>query len=72
MYALDPDSMKMRVLFTQNKARIRMLLTKNQLQPDVITIAMNSRDSANFDVYRLNIRNGELKPYITNPGNIVD
>jgi len=31
---------------------------------------MNKRDAANFDVYRLNIKTGELTPYLINPGNI--
>jgi dipeptidyl aminopeptidase/acylaminoacyl peptidase len=40
------------------------------MQPDVITVAMNKRDPVNFDVYRLNVKTGELKPYLLNPGNI--
>jgi hypothetical protein len=31
---------------------------------------MNKRDPVNFDVYRLNVKTGELKPYLLNPGNI--
>ena len=33
---------------------------------------MNKRDTAIYDVYRLNIKNGELKPYLINPGNITE
>jgi hypothetical protein len=33
---------------------------------------MNNRDTAKFDVYRLNIKTGELKTYLLNPGNITD
>ncbi len=40
--------------------------------PDIITITMNKRDSAKSDVYRLNVRNGLLTPYLVNPGNMTD
>jgi dipeptidyl aminopeptidase/acylaminoacyl peptidase len=33
---------------------------------------MNKRDPANFDIYRLNIKTGELKPYLINPGNLTE
>jgi dipeptidyl aminopeptidase/acylaminoacyl peptidase len=72
MYALDLATMKMRTLLSQDNASMRLIMTKNKQQPDVITISMNKRDSATFDIYRLNIRNGELKTYIINPGNITD
>jgi len=72
MYVLNLSTMQMRVLMTQSKVHVRTIQTKNRLHPDLITISMNKRDSATFDIYRLNIRTGELKPYIINPGNIID
>lgn len=72
MYVLDLANRKVRTVLTQNKVHIRTIQTKNRLRPDIITISMNKRDSATFDIYRLNIRTGELKPYIINPGNITD
>ena len=72
VYAVNLATMKMRTLLTQQKVSIAILQTKNRLKPDVITVTMNKRDSAIFDVYRLNIRTGEIKPYIVNPGNITD
>jgi prolyl oligopeptidase PreP (S9A serine peptidase family) len=33
-------------------------------------VSMNKRDAANFDVYRMNVKTGELKLYIQNPGNV--
>jgi hypothetical protein len=54
-------------LVNLDKVRIR-ILNRNRLQPDVITVAMNKRDPVNFDVYRLNVKTGELKPYIIKPG----
>ena len=69
IYMLDVASLKVKSLVNLEKARIR-ILNRNRQQPDVITVAMNKRDPANFDVYRLNVKTGELKPYLINPGNI--
>ena len=72
MYALDVATLKTReVLALGNNVRIR-LLSRGTNNPDIITVGLNKRDPANFDVYRLNIRTGDLKTYITNPGNVTD
>ena len=71
MYALDVKTLQIRTLLSQTKTRIRML-NRSRKQPDVITIIMNKRNPANFDVYRLNITTGELTLYIANPGNITE
>ncbi|MBE7175371.1 MAG: S9 family peptidase [Mucilaginibacter polytrichastri] len=57
---LETDSVRGRLLF------------RDQHRPDWIVIAMNKRDESIFDVYRLNVRTGELKLYITNPGNVTN
>jgi hypothetical protein len=69
IYTLDVATLKIKSLVNLDKARIR-ILNRNRLQPDVITVAMNKRDPVNFDVYRLNVKTGEIKPYLLNPGNI--
>jgi dipeptidyl aminopeptidase/acylaminoacyl peptidase len=69
IYSLDVATLKFKSLLNLDKARIR-ILNRNRQQPDVITVAMNKRDPVNFDVYRLNVKTGELKPYLLNPGNI--
>ncbi|MCQ6961455.1 alpha/beta hydrolase family protein [Mucilaginibacter aquariorum] len=69
IYSLDVATLKFKSLVNLDKARIR-ILNRNRQQPDVITVAMNKRDPVNFDVYRLNVKTGELKPYLLNPGNI--
>jgi dipeptidyl aminopeptidase/acylaminoacyl peptidase len=69
IYTLDVATLKFKSLVNLDKARIR-ILNRNRQQPDVITVAMNKRDPVNFDVYRLNVKTGELKPYLLNPGNI--
>jgi dipeptidyl aminopeptidase/acylaminoacyl peptidase len=69
LYTLDVISLKLKSLLNLDKARIR-ILNRSREQPDVITVAMNKRDPVNFDVYRLNVKTGELKTYLLNPGNI--
>ncbi|MDB5117100.1 MAG: family peptidase [Mucilaginibacter sp.] len=71
MFVLDINTLKIKKLFSEDKIKLRML-PRNKLTPDIITIAMNKRDSANFDIYRLNIKTGELKTYLKNPGNITE
>ncbi|MFD0792642.1 prolyl oligopeptidase family serine peptidase [Mucilaginibacter litoreus] len=70
LYTLDAASLKFKKLLDLDKARIK-ILNRNRMQPDIITVAMNKRDPVNFDVYRLNVKTGELKPYLLNPGNII-
>ena len=71
LYTLDVPSMAVKNILTQHKVRIA-LLNRNKMDPDVITIRMNKRDPANFDIYRLNLRTGEVKPYLVNPGNLTE
>ena len=61
--------MKVKSLFNLTKGRVR-ILNRNRQRPDIITVALNQRDQVNFDVYHLNVKTGELKPYLLNPGNI--
>ncbi|WP_374950531.1 prolyl oligopeptidase family serine peptidase [Mucilaginibacter sp.] len=69
LYALDVATNKLKNLLSLPKVRIR-IINRDRLQPDVVTIAMNRRDPGNFDVFRLNVKTGDLKPYIINPGNV--
>lgn len=71
MYALDVSTHKVRTILSLEKVRVN-LVNRNRQQPDLITIKMNKRDPANFDVYRLNIKTGVLTPYLVNPGNITE
>jgi dipeptidyl aminopeptidase/acylaminoacyl peptidase len=73
MYALEASTLKIRDILSLEKGGvIRLLNNRNKLEPDVITIAMNKRDPANFDIYKLNIKTSELTPYLVNPGNITE
>lgn len=69
LFALDVATHKLKNLLSLKKVRIR-IINRNRQQPDVITISMNKRDPGNFDIYRLNIKTGDLKPYMINPGNV--
>jgi dipeptidyl aminopeptidase/acylaminoacyl peptidase len=71
LQVFDLATLKTKTILSAGKAGIQ-ILNRNRLTPDVVTVKMNMRDSANFDIYRLNIRTGELKPYLINPGNITE
>jgi len=72
MYTLNVATLQVKpIILTPSKGRIR-ILSRNRAATDIINIAMNKRDEANFDIYRLNIKSGELVPYLVNPGNITE
>jgi dipeptidyl aminopeptidase/acylaminoacyl peptidase len=72
MYALDVPELKLRDILTLDKGRINILSNRNKGEPDVVTISMNKRDPENFDIFKLNVKTGVLKPYLINPGNITE
>jgi dipeptidyl aminopeptidase/acylaminoacyl peptidase len=72
MFALDAATLKVHNVLSLDKGRIRIFSNQNKQEPDVITVSMNKRDPAIFDIYKLNIVTGELKSYIENPGNITE
>lgn len=69
IFSLDAVSLQERNLLSLNKSRSR-LLSRNYQHPDLITIGLNRRDSAIFDVYQFNIKTGALNLEINNPGNM--
>ncbi|MDB5150702.1 MAG: family peptidase, partial [Mucilaginibacter sp.] len=71
MYAFDVAANKSRIILSLGNVRIG-LVNRNRQQPDIITIKTNERDPGNFDVYRLNVKTGEMKIYLLNPGNITE
>ncbi len=71
VYALNATTLKMTNLLSLEKVKVK-LLSRIRPQPDVVTIAMNKRNPASFDVYRLNIKTGKLDLYLPNPGNITE
>ena len=71
LFTLNVATLKVQSILSEGKVRIRVL-SRSKDDPDMLTIAMNKRDPENFDVYNLNIKTGELKPYLINPGNITE
>ena len=72
LFSLDIVTLKTKEVLSLQKGRIFILTNRNKQQPEIVTIRMNKRDPANFDIYKLNIKTGELKPYLVNPGNITE
>jgi dipeptidyl aminopeptidase/acylaminoacyl peptidase len=71
MFALDVSTLKVRNILSAGNVRIR-ILNRNKLEPDIVTIDMNKRDAGVPDIYKLNIKTGELLPYVVNPGNVTE
>jgi len=71
IYALDVSTLSVHKLLSEDKVKIR-ILNRDRYEHDIITVSMNKRDPANFDIYRLNTKTGELKPYLVNPGNVTE
>lgn len=69
--ALDVATLQLHDMLVEKHVQIAVI-NRSREQPDIITIEMNKRDSLNFDVYRLNIKTGELKTYVVNPGKVTD
>ncbi|WP_432708375.1 prolyl oligopeptidase family serine peptidase [Pedobacter sp.] len=71
LYIINKDGSKERQLNDNEKSRMRVL--KDQLIDDkYLLVSSNRRDSTVFDVYRLNVRDGEMEMAVKNPGNIVN
>jgi dipeptidyl aminopeptidase/acylaminoacyl peptidase len=77
IFALNVQTLKTSVLFISEPNVRTWILTTNRLAPDVLSITMNkrtinTRDSAISDVYKLNLKTGEAKLYLVNPGSITE
>ncbi|WP_443936675.1 prolyl oligopeptidase family serine peptidase [Pedobacter sp. MW01-1-1] len=69
MFLINKDGTK-KVQLTEN-AKSRIYIVEDQLIDDkYITVASNKRDSTVFDVYHLNVRNGQMEIAAKNPGNV--
>lgn len=70
VYAVDIDGSNRQTLtpFEEVKAHLIDDLENN---PDEMLMMMNKRDKRFYDVYRININNGEMEMLAENPGNIV-
>lgn len=71
LFSLNLEDKKLKQLLSLSRVRFR-LISRNYNNKNWINIVMNKRDSAIFDVYKLNTLTGQLKLYIKNPGNITE
>lgn len=71
LFVINKDGTKQVQLSSNEKTRVRVI--EDQLIDDkYIIVASNKRDSTVFDVYRLNVRNGNMDIAAKNPGNVTE
>ncbi|MCX2474222.1 prolyl oligopeptidase family serine peptidase [Pedobacter sp. MC2016-05] len=71
IFVINKDGSKQVQLSANEKTRLKVI--EDQLIDDkYIIVASNKRDSTVFDVYRLNVRNGQMDIAAKNPGNITE
>lgn len=71
LFIINKDGSNERQLTNNEKSKIRIL--EDQLIDDkFLLVSSNKRDSTVFDVYRLNVRNGNMQMAARNPGNITN
>lgn len=71
IFIINKDGSNERQLTENEKSRI-LVLDDQLIDDKFLLISSNKRDSTVFDVYRLNVRNGEIVMAAKNPGNITD
>ena len=71
IFALDIATMKLHLLMTGDKVRMKVI-SRIKEDPNIINVAMNKDDPNRTDVYKLNIKTGEIKLYLINPGNFTE
>lgn len=71
VFIIDKEGRNERQLNDNERSKMKVL--KDQLIDDkYLLVSSNKRDSTVFDVYRLNVRNGEMEMAVKNPGNITN
>ncbi|WP_237088266.1 S9 family peptidase [Nubsella zeaxanthinifaciens] len=71
LYIVNKNGTGERLLNADEKSKVRLL--EDQLIDDkFLLVSSNKRDSTVFDVYKLNVRNGQMIIAAKNPGNFTD
>ncbi|MHA4893413.1 S9 family peptidase [Pedobacter sp. PWIIR3] len=71
IFIINKNGGKERQLTNNEKSKIRVL--EDQLIDDkYLLVSSNKRDSTVFDVYRLNVRNGQMQMAARNPGTVTN
>src|SRR5579864_1490625 len=69
IYGVNLETGQVRDLTPEKGVQARITATNPDF-PDEVLISLNLRDKRLHDVYRLNLKNGELKPDTENPGDV--
>ncbi len=69
LYAVNIDGTNQKDLTPFDKVRVQVIDDLEENEEEMI-IAMNKRDARIFDVFRINVKSGELNLIAENPGNI--
>ncbi len=70
LYLLNIDTGEIKDLTPYENVQVK-ILASTPLKKDEILIEMNKRDPSVHDVYRLNVKTGEIKLVMENPGNLM-
>lgn len=70
LYAVNVNDGAITTVSEPTAARVRFVSAGQGASGDLL-ISTNERDSAVFDIYRLNVKNGRKKLIARNPGNII-
>ncbi|EDM37387.1 putative peptidase [Pedobacter sp. BAL39] len=71
IFIIGKDGKQERQLSKDDTSRLR-ILEDQLIDGRYLLVSSNQRDSTVFDVYRLNVRNGEMEMAAKNPGNITE
>ncbi|GAI08987.1 unnamed protein product, partial [marine sediment metagenome] len=70
IYAVDIDGSNRKILTPFEEVKVH-LIDDLENNPDEMLMMMNKRDKRFYDVYRININNGEMEMLAENPGTII-
>jgi len=71
LYIVNKNGTEERLLNADEKSKVR-LLDDQLIEDKFLLVTSNKRDSTVFDVYRLNVRNGQMAIAVKNPGNFTN
>ncbi len=71
LYIVNKNGTQERVLSNDGKSKVR-LLEDRLIEDKFLLVSSNKRDSTVFDVYKLNVRDGQMIVAAKNPGNFTD
>jgi len=70
LFSVERDGKNLKMLTPAEKVRAEVVDDLENIDDEML-ISMNQRDPAAFDVYRINLKTGDMKMIAENPGNIM-